>query len=166
MNFVNDSRLYKWFVIVTFSVGVILGIVSFYSILHVEPKVEKILNAGSAVPLAENADDAAKKAADQKVSEYFSQAYTILRNPQVFARYEYFDAIGMPVKSIIKRMDTMIVNKEPIPRDYRVYLNILLERRQLGARLGRNTMVFFFLASLIGCGFWMFERRLARRKNS
>ena len=72
-------------------------------------------------------------------------------------------AIGMPVKSIIKRMDTMVFNKEPIPRDYRVYLNILLERRELGSRLGRNTMIFFFLASFIGCVFWLIERRVARR---
>ena len=163
MNFVNDSRLYKWFVIVTFVIGVLLGAVSFYSILHVEPKIRTLLDAGSAVPAVENADEAAKKAADAKVSEYFSEAYKMLRDPQIFARYEYFDAIGMPVKSIIKRMDTMVFNKEPIPRDYRVYLNILLERRELGSRLGRNTMIFFFLASFIGCVFWLIERRVARR---
>ena len=162
MNSVNDSKLYKWFVIVTFAVGVILGAVSFYSILHVEPKITKLLDAGSAVAVPENADEAAKKAADAKVSEYFSEAYKLLRNPQIFARYEYFDAIGMPVKSIIKRMDVMVFNKEPIPRDYRVYLNILLERRELGSRLGRNTMIFFFAAAFIGCGFWLFERRRSR----
>ena len=59
MNSVNDSKLYKWFVIVTFAVGVILGAVSFYSILHVEPKITKLLDAGSAVAVPENADEAA-----------------------------------------------------------------------------------------------------------
>lgn len=163
MKFVNDSRLYKWFVIVTFSVGVILGLVSFYSIAYVEPKVEKLLDAGSAVPQMENASDDEKKAADKKVSEYYTQAYLILRNPQIFGRYEYFDAIGMPVKSIITNMDKKIFEKADVSRDYRVYLNILLERRQLGSRLGRNTMFFFFLISLVGCGFWLFEKRNARR---
>ena len=164
MNFVNDSKLYKWFVIVTFAVGVILGAVSFYSILYVEPKIAKLLDAGSAVPAApENADEAAKKAAEQKVSEYFTDAYKLLRNPQIFARYEYFDSIGMPVKRTLSSFDTKVYNKEPFLREHRVYLNILLERRELGSRLGRNTMLFFFAASLIGCGFWLFERRRARR---
>ena len=158
MRKIDDRKLYQWFVIVTFAVGVILGAVSYYSILFVEPKVEALLDAGSAVSMLDAASDADKKAAAEKVSGYYSEAYRILRNPQIFGRYEYFDSIGMPVKSIIKRMDRLTFEKALIPRDYRVYLNILLERRMLGSRLGRNTMVFFFLISLIGAGFWMFER--------
>jgi hypothetical protein len=60
-------------------------------------------------------------------------------------------------------MDKMVFEKNEIPRDYRVYLNILLERRMLGSRLGRNTMIFFFMISLVGCGFWLLERRNARK---
>lgn len=164
MKSINDSKLYLGFTIATFSIAVLLGAVSFYSIMSVEPKVEKYIAAGAAVSVDQTAPDAKKELAAKKASESYVKAYELLRKGQIFGRYEYFDQLSSQIKNTIKRMDALVLEKKIIPGDYRIYLNILLERRMLGSRLGRNTMIFFFLLSLIGLGFYGSEKRWFKKQ--
>ncbi|HEY1406906.1 MAG TPA: hypothetical protein VF857_09880 [Spirochaetota bacterium] len=160
----NDTKIYKWFTIVTFSVGVILGAISYYSILHVEPTIKKLLDEGSNIQITEKMTDAEKIEARAKMSVYMTEAYKRLRNPQLFARYENFDFFSDRIRSkFLPRFDQMVSEKAVITKEYRPYLEILLERRAQGSRLGRNTMVFFFLLSLAGALFLLWERRSVKK---
>jgi len=141
MKKINDTRLYFYFSIITLAVALILGLVAGYSMFRVEPKVSAYL------------------AAEEGVADTYANAYRMLRNPQVFARYENFDAMAMPVKSILRDYDKKMYAGEPFTRDDKIYLEILLERRMSGSGLTRNTAVFFALLSLLGWGFYFFERR-------
>lgn len=165
MKLFNDTKIYFWFAGVTFTVFVLLAVVSFYSILSVEPKAVKLLTSGFddyKASVAENVKEDDRKALSQKYSDKFRDAYIILRSPQVFARYENFDRSDRSadaLKNVLAFFDPRIANKSFIPAQDAMYLNILLERRMLGSRLGRNTAFFFLFLSLVGWGFWWYERR-------
>jgi len=65
------------------------------------------------------------------------------------------------VRNSLTFFDSKIYTGEPISRDRKVYLEVLLDRRKEGSILGRNTMVYFLLLSLV---FWILcihERREA-----
>jgi hypothetical protein len=160
----NDTKILKWFTIVTFSIGVIVGAISYYSILHVEPAIKTLLDKGSNVTFSETMTDAEKEEAQKKMSEPLTEAYNRLRNPQLFARYENFDFISDRIRSrFLPRFDQMVKEKALITKEYRPYLEILLERRASGARLGRNTMFFFFGLSFLGLVFFLRERRAVKK---
>ena len=142
----NDSRIYLVSSIVALAVGLVLGVVSFYSILVVEPKIAQLLSSGA------------------DIDKNYSKAYLILRDPQVFAGYSNFDAEGISVKNSLKFFDRKIYYGETIDLTDRAYLEILLERRKKGAILGRNTMAFFVLISLISIGLFFHERKTAQSK--
>ncbi len=165
MKKINDVRIYKWFTIVTFTIGLILGAVSYYSILHVEPSIKKLLDQGTNVSITETMSDAEKEAAITKMSGYFTEAYTKLRSPQIFARYENFDFISDRIKqNFLPRFDQMVKEKAPITKEYRQYLEILLDRRAAGSKLGRNTMIFFFFLAFAGLVFWMWEKKSVKKE--
>jgi hypothetical protein len=67
----------------------------------------------------------------------------------------------MGIKGVLKEFDDRVVNGGEFGLRDALYLEILLERRQLGSRLTRNTAVFFALLSLLGWGFFFYERRKA-----
>ena len=140
MKKINDSNLFLYSAIITIVVALLLGIISFYSILKVEPEIKGLLDR------AENIDSNSKK------------AYIMLRNPQIFAGYEFFDADGMSVKNTLMFFDKLIYNGMEIDSSSKKYLDILLERRKQGSRLGRNTMMFFAIISLFCWLMFFYER--------
>ncbi|HNX59728.1 MAG TPA: hypothetical protein PKK43_11565, partial [Spirochaetota bacterium] len=117
------------------------------------------------VSVTETMSDAEKEAAITKMSGYFTEAYTKLRSPQIFARYENFDFISDRIKqNFLPRFDQMVKENAPITKEYRQYLEILLDRRAAGSKLGRNTMIFFFILSLAGLVFWMWEKKSVKKE--
>jgi hypothetical protein len=144
MKNINDRPLYFYFSVITLAIALVCGLIAYHSMLSVEPRVEKLI------------------AERENITENYTKAYRILRNPQVFARYENFDAVAQPVKMILKDFDRRAYNREPFTAEDRIYLEILLERRALGSRLSRNTMVFFLLLSALGWGFYFYERKTAK----
>jgi hypothetical protein len=144
---INDTRLYLYFTIITFVTALALGAVSYYSILKVEPEAERLVNAS------------------ENFSENYRKAYAILRDPQIFARYENFDRESRWIRTtVIPYMDNKIYNDREFTPDEKTYLDALLARRKQGSELGRNTAVFFLLLSLLGLGFLIFEKIQVKRQ--
>jgi len=143
MKRINDGRLYFYFAIITTVLAAIMGAIAYYSILLVEPEIRGHIDA------------------KEDVGARYRSAYVMLRDPQIFARYENFDAAGMPAKTILRDFDKRMYKNEPFTADDRIYLEFLLERRMQGSRLTRGTMVFFALLSILGWGAFFHERRKA-----
>ncbi len=137
----DDRKLYFYFSIITLVIGIILGMVAYYSILIIEPEIQSLLSA------------------EENIPQSYEKAYAMLRDPQIFARYEHFDRVAYPIKNILRDFDSKIDEGEAFTADDQLYLEILLERRILGSRLTRNTMIFLFLLSLLGWIFFFYERR-------
>lgn len=144
MKDINDKKLYFYFSIVTVVIGIILAVIAYYSILVVEPEVRELLS---------------KK---ENINENYKKAYVILKDPQIFARYQHFDSLA-PIKAIFKNFDSKLKKNEEFNQNDLVYLqDVLLERRVLGSELTRNTMIFFFLLSIMG---WLFYFSEFRKKS-
>ena len=141
MKKINDSKLYFYFIIITLAVGLLLGLVFSYSAFMVEPEIKKLL------------------ASEDNINENYKKAFIKLKNPQIFARYENFDQAGMRIKTIIRVYDERIENNISFEESDKKYLELLLERREMGALLTRNTMIFFFLLSILGLAFYSYEKR-------
>ncbi|HOD14125.1 MAG TPA: hypothetical protein PK307_02650 [Spirochaetota bacterium] len=148
MKKINDSRIYLAGAITTLVVSLVFGAVSFYSILFVEPKVERLLRPA------------------ESAGAHYKQAYIILREPQLFAGYSNFDAEGMSVKNSLAFFDKQIYSGEEIDDSRVAYLDLLLDRRKKGSGLGRNTMVFFMMLSLLFWGLFIQERMSAAKQSS
>ncbi len=146
MKKIDDSKIYLIPAITTLAVAVILGAIAFYSILSVEPRVEKLLSA------------------KDNVSDSYKRAYLILRNPQVFAGYGYYDAEGVSVKNSLAFFDKRVYNGEDIDATRKAYLELLLDRRHKGSILTRNTMVFFLVLSMIFWAVFIQERRSSKEQ--
>ena len=135
----NDSKLYLYFSIISCAIGILLAFIFCYSAFIVEPEIQRLLDSR---------DD---------VNGNLRNAYISLRNPQIFARYEKFDRVASPISTIIKVYDKKIDDKEKFAENDKIYLQILLDRRKLGAGLTRNTSIFFILLSITGWIFYFFE---------
>jgi hypothetical protein len=144
MKKIDDSMIYLISAVTTLVVGIILGAIAFYSILHVEPKIEKFLSA------------------KDNISSNYRQAYLNLRDPQLFGGYGYFDAEGVSVKNSLAFFDKRVYNGEEIDANRKAYLELLLDRRKKGSVLTRNTMAFFMILSLVFWAVFIQERRSAR----
>ncbi len=145
MKKIDDSRLYLWFAAITLGIALACGGIAGYSMLHVEPEIGALL------------------AAEDDVAAAYREAYLMLRDPQIFARYENFDVAAQPVKFILRDYDRRVSAGEELAKDDGLYLGILLERRQLGSALTRNTAVFFALLSAFGFGLFFYERRSLKK---
>ncbi len=144
---VNDTKLYLFFSIITLAITIILASISYYSILFVEPEVQRLVNALD------------------NINENYKKAYAILRDPQIFARYENFDRESRWIRTtIIPYMDNKIYYSRDFTPDEKEYLLTLLARRQQGSELGRNTAIFFLLLTLLGFGFYFFERHKVKQE--
>lgn len=144
---VNDTKLYLFFSIITLAITIILASISYYSILFVEPEVQRLANA------------------QDNINENYKKAYAILRDPQIFARYENFDRESRWIRTtIIPYMDNKMYYSRDFTPDEKEYLLTLLARRQQGSELGRNTAVFFLLLTLLGFGFYFFERHKVKQE--
>lgn len=141
MKKINDTKLYLYSAVVTITISVIVGIVSFYSIFSVEKEVENLLSQ------------------TENIDQNYKKAYIILRNPQIFAGYQNFDTTGMSVKNSIIYFDKLIYSGQTIDESNKNYLELLLNRRKQGSRLGRNTMIYFLLVSIICFIFFFVEKR-------
>ncbi len=137
----NDRKLYFYFSLITLIIAIILALISYYSILLVEPEIEVLLSAR------------------ENVGESYREAYAQLRDPQIFARYEHFDRAAFPIKNILEDFNRRIKSGEAFTPDDKIYLEVLLERRMRGSELGRNTTVFFLLLSLLGWIFFLYEMK-------
>jgi hypothetical protein len=135
----DDRKLYFYFALITLIIAIILALISYYSILFVEPEIEGLLSAR------------------ENVSESYREAYAKLRDPQIFARYEHFDRAAFPIKNIMDDFNRRIEGGEAFTPDDKIYLEVLLERRIRGSELGRNTTVFLLLLSLLGWIFYLYE---------
>ncbi|TAL34434.1 MAG: hypothetical protein EPN93_11975 [Spirochaetes bacterium] len=143
MRKINDTKLYFYFSIISAGLALVLGLVAAYSLVLVEPRIQERLGA---------ANDIARN---------YKEAYVMLRDPQIFARYENFDGMSLGIKGVLKEFDDRMVKDGEFGIRDALYLEILLERRELGSRLTRNTAIFFGLLSLLGWGFFFYERRKA-----
>lgn len=140
----NDTKVYFYAGIVTFVLAVILAIPSYYSICITEPKAEKLLND------------------TEHIDKSFKEAYLIIRNPHIFAGYDNFDARGISVKNSITYFDHLIYNGKEITAQQKKYIEIILDRRRKGSRLGRFSSFFFLsMTVVIGLAF-LFERKQSK----
>lgn len=138
---VNDTKLYLYFSIITFVITIVLGIISYHSIFIVEPEIKRLIES------------------QDNINENYRKAYSMLRNPHIFARYENFDRDSRWIRTtIIPYMDNKIYYSRDFTPDEKDYLLTLLNRRQQGSILGRNTAIFFFLLTLLGIFFYFLER--------
>ena len=87
----------------------------------------------------------------------------MLRNPQIFGRYENFDGDSEGIRRVLGYFDKVVYENGVISPKEGVYLNLLLERRVLGSRLGRNTMIFFLFLSFVGLAFLLHEKRSVKK---
>jgi hypothetical protein len=143
MKKIDDSRIYLILAAVTLTVALVLALVSFYSILIVEPKVERLL------------------AERQDVNMNHKRAYLMLRDPQIFGGYGYFDAEGISIRNSLAFFDKRIYSGEEIDSTRTAYLQLLLDRRKKGSVLGRNTMAFFLVLSMVFLTLFIQEKRAA-----
>lgn len=141
MKKINDSKLYFYFIIITFAIGILLGLVFSYSAFLVEPEIRNFLSS------------------EDNINENYRKAFIELKNPQIFARYENFDQTGMRIKIIIQVYNEKIEKNILFDKNDKRYLELLLERREMGALLTRNTMIFFFLLSVLGLIFYVYEAK-------
>jgi hypothetical protein len=146
---VNDTKLYFFFSLITLLITIVLSSISFYSIILIEPEAKRLIKS------------------QDNINENFRKAYAILRNPQLFARYENFDREARWIRTtIIPYMDNKIYYSRDFTPDEKEYLLTLLARRQQGSELGRNTSIFFLLLTLLGFGFYFFERYKVKKEQS
>ena len=140
----DDRRLYFYFSIITFSIGIILLLIFSYSKYFVEPEIVPLLSL------------------EEDINENYKKAYLKLKDPQIFARYENFDIHSRSIEAILRVYDKKIDSGEGFEKNDKIYLQILLDRREKGARLTIFTSIFFFLLSLLGLIFFLFEIRQNR----
>ncbi len=144
MKKIDDSKLYLYFSIIVFVLGILLGLVFLYSACIVEPEIKNLLSN------------------EENVNENLKKAYIKLKDPQIFARYQNFDSTAMPIKNIIEVFDKKIKANEPFDKNDIIYLQLLMDRRELGSGLTRNTMIFFFILSVLGMLFYFYELKQKR----
>ena len=141
MKRIDDSKLYFWSGIVTAALCVILILISFYSILFVEPKVNALLSSA------------------EISSMNYKKAYLILRDPQIFAGYENFDSEGIDWKKTISFFDGLVYSGGDMEASHKQYLEAFLDRRKKGSTLGRNTAVFFLILSVMSWAAYLYEKK-------
>lgn len=144
---INDSRYYLYASGITFIISVILALIFSYSAFIIEPRIEELLTVKEGVNINEN----------------LKNAFLILKDPQIFARYEHYDRLARPIESIIKVYDKKLNNNEAFVEEDIIYLNILLDRRIRGSELTRDTMIFFLLIAVLGMIFYIYEKIQMKR---
>jgi len=142
MKKINDTKIYIFMIIVPLVIAVLLGGISLYSRLVVEPKAKTLISS-----------DATMK-----------EGYLILREPQIFGGYKYWDSDGMAVKNSLRYFDNKIFNGGAITPDERVYLELVLKRRISGSELGIKSSFFLLIVSLTGFFAYITERKKNKSK--
>ncbi len=143
MKRINDSKLYFYFAIIAIVLALITGGISGYSRFFVEKNVTALLSD------------------EKNFEKNFKEAYIVLRNPQLFALYEHFDAQGEIIKRTLSYFDNKVYRKEAMKAEDRKYLDLLLDRRMRGSKLGFNSMFFLLILSSIAWIMYFVEVRQA-----
>ena len=143
MKKIIDSKLYLGFAIVCLAISAILACVSLYSILFVEKEVKQLLTIE---PYKDKSGD-------------YGKAYLKLRNPQIFAGYEFFDVEDSVIKKILSYFDSKIASNEAIDEQDSEYLFVLLDRRVLGSSLGIKTSIFVLILSILSFLAFLYEKK-------
>lgn len=137
MKKINDVKIYLSIILIPLSVAVILGVLSLYSRLVIEPKAKNLLASESTM----------------------KEGYILLREPQIFAGYKYWDSDGMAVKNTLRYFDNKLYNGGDIKPEERIYLELVLKRRISGSDLGFKTSLFFLMVSIAGTVAYLVERK-------
>jgi len=137
MQKINDGKIYLSIAITFLVLGIFCGAISLHSRLITEPKASKLISS----------------------PETMKEGYIILRNPQLFAGYRYWDAEGVAVKNSIRYFDFVIANDGEIKPEERPYLELILKRRQAGSSLGVKTAIFLFIISIMAFAAFLSEKR-------
>ena len=132
---INDKKIYLAFVISALVIALFTGGISLYSRLIVEPEAAKLISSPGTM----------------------KQGYLMLREPQLFAGYRYWDSDGTAVKNTIRYFDYVIYNGNEIKPEERIYLDLLLKRRESGSQLGLKTAVFMIILSALGAAAFFME---------
>lgn len=140
----DDKIIYISFIAATLAVALITGGVSLYSKVFVEPRVAALLDNDSI--------DSAK----------LKEAYIILRDPQIFAGYKYWDSDGVPARNTLRYFDNKLFNGKDISQTEKPYLQLLRSRRAAGSTLGLKTAFFFLGFAFIGAFAFFVYRRSAK----
>ncbi|MBN1531695.1 MAG: hypothetical protein JXA20_03450 [Spirochaetes bacterium] len=141
MKKIDDHKLYMYFAIATLAIAVIIGAISLYSKLVVEPKVDTLLSS------------------TEDINQNYREAYRMLRDAQVFARYQNFDSEATSLITYIRDFDRKVyTGDEFLDTDIRA-MEDLLRRRAKGSSLGIYTTFFFLLLSALGGGAFLYEKR-------
>ena len=141
-----DGRLYFFFGIISLSIVIILGAISSYSKFVVELDIHDYLEA------------------PYGTGDNYKNAYILLRDPQLFAGYEHFDARSIAINKILEIFDQMIYAELVIPEDHKQYLEVLLKRREDGAMLGFKTALFVFIISMLSWVMFFIERNDLKKR--
>lgn len=139
MKKINDTKIYLSIIIAPLIIAVLIGGVSLYSKLIIEKKVKSLISSEATM----------------------KEGYLLLREPQIFGGYKYWDSDGMAVKNSLRYFDSRIANGGDIKPDEKIYLQLILNRRASGSELGIKSAVFLFIVSFTG-----FIALLIERKNN
>jgi len=142
MKKINDTKIYIFMIIVPLVIAVLLGGISLYSRLVVEPEAKTLISSDTTI----------------------KEGYLILREPQIFGGYKYWDSDGMAVKNSLRYFDNKIFNGGAITPDERVYLELVLKRRISGSELGIKSSFFLLIVSLTGFFAYITERKKNKSK--
>ena len=141
MKNVNDTKVYLTVIIAPLLLAAFVGGVSLYSKFAVEAKVKTLLASPATV----------------------REGYLLLREPQLFGGYKNWDSDGMAVKNSLRYFDNKLFNGGDITADEKVYIELVLKRRESGSELGIKSAFFLLLVSLTGFVAYLVEK--AKNKN-
>ena len=140
MKKINDTKIYLSIIIAPLIIAVLIGSISLYSTLVVEKKAASLIASESTM----------------------KEGYLLLREPQLFGGYKYWDSDGMAVKNSLRYFDSRIANGGEIKPDEKIYLQLILNRRVSGSELGIKSAVFLLVISLTGFIALIIERKKNR----
>ncbi len=137
MKSINDTKIYLALIISSIIIALLIGGVSLYSRFVIEPKAKALVSSVATM----------------------KEGYILLREPQIFGGYKYWDSDGMAVKNSLRYFDNKIFNTMELRPDERIYLELVLKRRESGSLLGIKTAFFLLLVSLAGFTAYIIERK-------
>ncbi|MCL1864676.1 MAG: hypothetical protein FWF73_02565 [Spirochaetes bacterium] len=139
MTKIDDSKIYIKIIIIPLIIAFIIGAISLYSIMVVEPKAKALI--------------------DSLNPKSMKEAYIMLRKGELFSGYTHWDLDGDIVRKSIKYFDNKIYNEVEINKDDKRYLTEILNRREAGSKLGIETSLFLLIVSFAGFIAYIFEKR-------
>lgn len=137
MKKVNDTKIYIAVIIAPLIIAAAIGGVSLYSRLVVEPKAKTLLSSESTL----------------------KEGYLLLREPQIFGGYKNWDSDGMAVKNSLRYFDSKLLKGAEITSDEKIYLELILKRRESGSELGIKSAIFLLIISIAGLSAYLVEKK-------